>query len=93
MKIVHQNLLLLFGGNVKEYSKNEGSQQAADGPPDCILTVSDDGVPETEVVSTYPEPMGNGVAICVECVQNRMCIKYCGEPEHPLCLGQTIGLK
>ena len=69
VKIVHQNLLLLFGGNTEEDSENEGSQQGVNGPPDCILAVTDDGAPETRVVLTDPEPMGEGGAIHVQCVQ------------------------
>ena len=67
MKIVHQNLLLPFGGNIEEDSENEGSQQGVDGPTDCILAVSDNGVPGTEVASTDPQPIGEGDAICVQC--------------------------
>ena len=33
------------------------------------MAVSDDGVLETEVVSTDPEPKGDGDAICVQFVQ------------------------
>ena len=38
-------------------------------PPHCILAVSDEGVPETELVSTDPKPTEEGDAICVLCVQ------------------------
>ena len=58
VKIVHQNPLLPFGGNIEGGSENEGSQQDVDRPQDCILEVSDDWVPETEVVLTDPEPKG-----------------------------------
>ena len=71
VKIVHQNLLLPFGGNIEEGSENVGSQQVVDGPPDCILAVSDDAVSETAVVLTYPEPGGEGDAIHVQCVQTK----------------------
>ena len=67
MKIVQQNLLLPFGGNIKGSPEDEGSCQDANGPQDCILTVSDDGVPETEVVSTDLKPVGEGDTICVQC--------------------------
>ena len=56
VKIVYQNLLLPFGGNIEGSSENEGSQQDVNRPWDCILAVSDDWVPETEVVFTDPEP-------------------------------------
>ena len=69
VKIVHQNLLLPFEGNIEEDSENEGNWQGVDGPPDCILAVSDDGLSGTEAVSTDPEPMDEGDAICVQCVQ------------------------
>ena len=69
MKIVHWNLFLPFGGNIEGGPDNEGNQQDADGPKDCILAVSDDGVPGTEVVSPDPEPMDKGDAIYVQCVQ------------------------
>ena len=32
------------------------------------MVVSDDGVPETEVVLTHPKLMGEDDAICVQCV-------------------------
>ena len=65
VKIIHQNLLLPFGGNIERNSENKGNQQGVNGPPDCILAVSDDGVPETEVVSTDHESVGEGEAIHV----------------------------
>ena len=68
VKIVHHNLLLPFGGNIEGNPENEGSQQDANGPQDCILAVPDGGVPGTEVVSTDPKPVGEGDAICVQCV-------------------------
>ena len=49
--------------------ENERSQQDADRPQDCILTVSDDGVPETEVVLTNTKPVGEGDAIHVQYVK------------------------
>ena len=70
VKIVHQNLLLSFGGNIKEDSENEGSQQGVNRPPDCILAVSDD-IPGNEAVLTDPEPIGEGDAIHVKCVQTK----------------------
>ena len=54
VNIVHQNLLLPFGGNVQG-SENDESQQDVDGLSDCIQSVSDDGEAETEEVSTDPE--------------------------------------
>ena len=68
MKIVHQNMLLPFGGNIEGGSENKGSQQDVDRPQDCILVVSDDGFPETEAVSTDSEPKGEADASCLECV-------------------------
>ena len=65
VKIVHQNLLLLFGGNIKDSPENEGNWQNANEPQDCILAVSDDGGTGIEVVSTDPKPVGEGDAICV----------------------------
>ena len=69
MKIVHQNLLLPLGSNVVEDSENEESQQGVNGPPDCILAVSDDSVQETDIVSTDPKSMGKGDVIWVQCIQ------------------------
>ena len=40
-----------------------------DKPQDCILAVSDDGVPETESALTGPKPAGEDDAIHVQCVQ------------------------
>ena len=68
MKMVNENLLLPFEGNIVGGPQNEGSQQDANGPQDSILVVSDDSVHETEVVLTDPKPMGEGDAICVQCV-------------------------
>ena len=62
---MHWNPLLPFG----EYIDNEVSWQDADGPQDCILVVSDDGMPGTEVMSTDPKPVDEGDAICVQRVQ------------------------
>ena len=64
------------GGNIKGDSENERSQQDVNGCQDCILVVSDDGVPETKVVSTDPEPEGQGNAICVQCVQTTVKLNY-----------------
>ena len=69
VKIVHWNLLLPFGGNIEGDSENEESLQNVDSPQDCILAVSDDEVPETEVVLTDPETAGEGDAIHMQCVQ------------------------
>ena len=69
VKGVHQNLLLLFGGNIEVSPENEGSWHDVNKSQDCILTVSDDDVPETEVVLTDPKPVGEGDAMCVQCVQ------------------------
>ena len=49
VKIVHQNLLLSFGGNIKGDPEKEESQQNANEPQDCISAVSDDGVIGAEV--------------------------------------------
>ena len=68
VKIVHWNWLLTYEGNIEEDSENEGSWHV-NGPLDCILAVSDDGVPKTEVLSTDPEPIGEGDAICIQYVQ------------------------
>ena len=76
VKILHWSLLLPFGGNIEESSENEGSWQGVDGPPDCILAVSEDGVPETEAVLTDPEPKGEGDAIHVHIVQTEYQPKY-----------------
>ena len=63
VKVVHQYLVLPFGDNIEGGTENEGSQQDVDGPQDCILTVSEDCMPETEVMSTYPKPTDDGDAI------------------------------
>ena len=52
------------------------SQQGVDRPQDCILAVSDDGLLETEVLSTDPKPMGEGHAINVQCVQTVFKLNY-----------------
>ena len=70
MWVVHQNLLLPFGGNV-EGSENEESQQDVIGPSDCIQAVSDDGEMEAEHVSTDPKQEGEGDTIYVQCVQTK----------------------
>ena len=75
MKIVHQNLLLPFGGNIEGGSENEGSWQDVNGPQDCILAVSDE-VLETEVVSRDPKPKGDGDAICIQCLQTTEKLNY-----------------
>ena len=54
LKVVHQTLLLPFGGSLERGPDNEVSQQDVNRPQDCILAVLDDGVQETEVVSTDP---------------------------------------
>ena len=41
-----------------------------------MLAVSDDGVPETEVVLTDPKSVGEGYAIHVQCVQTRKMPNY-----------------
>ena len=61
-------MLLPLCGNM-EGSVNKESWQDVDGSSDCIQAVSDDGGPETEVALTDPEPMGEGDAIHVQCVQ------------------------
>ena len=76
VKIVHQNLILPFVYNIKGDSENDGCQQGVDGLPDCILAVSDDGVPGTEVVSTDPEPMGEGDASHLQWVQTEVKLNY-----------------
>ena len=65
---VHQNLLLPFEDNIEGGPENKGNQQYANEPQDCTLTVSDDGVPGTDDVLTEPKPVGEGDAICVQCV-------------------------
>ena len=76
VKIEHQNLVLPFWGNIKEDFENKESIQGVSGPPDCILAVSNDGVPESEVVSKDPEPMGEGEVIWVKYVQTVFRLKY-----------------
>ena len=51
VKVVHYNLLVLFGGNIEGDSQNEESHQDVNGPQDCILAVSGDGVPDSEPVA------------------------------------------
>ena len=68
VKVVNQNLLLLFGNNVED-SENEESWQNVNGLSDCIQAVSDDVEAKTQVVSTDPKPKGKGDAICVQCLQ------------------------
>ena len=61
-------MLLPFRGNIAGGSENEGGVQDVDRPQDCILAVSDVGVPETEVALTDPEPEGEGDAIHIQCI-------------------------
>ena len=71
VKVVHRNLLFPFGGNIEGCPENEGNWQDASEPQDCILAVSGDGVTETEVVLTDIKPVGDGDAICVQCVKTK----------------------
>ena len=50
--------------------QKEGSWPDVDEPQDCILAVSDDGIPEIEVVLTDLQPIGKGDAMHVECLQS-----------------------
>ena len=43
---------------------------------DCILAVSDDGVPGTEVVSTDLKSVDEGDSICMQCIQTEEKPKY-----------------
>ena len=71
-----KNLLLPFRGNIEKDSENKWSQQDVNGPPDCILAVSDDGTAETEVVSTDPVSTGEGDAICLQCINTVFKVTY-----------------
>ena len=43
---------------------------------DLWVAVSDDGVPETEVVSSYPEPKVECYSIHLQCVQTKYKPRY-----------------
>ena len=75
MKVVHQNLFLLFGGNVED-SENEESRQDVIWPSDYIQTVSDDGELEIAVVLTDPEHVGEGDAILLQYMQTVYELNY-----------------
>ena len=79
VKIVHQNLLLPFGGNIEGDSENERSQQDVSGPQDCILAVSDDGFQSLKLCQQILNPM-------VRMMQSLYCV-------HKLCKNWIIGLK
>ena len=68
MKIVHQNLLLPFEGNIEG---EWGKLTKFDEPQDSFLAVSNDGVMGAEVVLTDPKPVGKGDAIRVQHIQRR----------------------
>ena len=77
VKIVHQNLLFPFGGNVEEGPKNKGNwQQAANKPQDCILAASDEAVSGTEVLLTDPKPVDEVDTIHVQHVQTEEKLNY-----------------
>ena len=69
VRAVHQNLLLLFGGNIDGDSEDKESQQEVDDPQDSISADSNDKESEAEVVSLDPKPVGDGDAICVQHIQ------------------------
>ena len=76
VKIVHQNLLLPFGGNIKGGPENEGNWQNVDEPQDCILAVSGHGVQGIEDVLTDPKPVDDCHAIIVQHVQTVEKLNY-----------------
>ena len=76
MKVVHQNLLLLFGYNVEDSEKEE-SQEIVEGPSDCIQAVSYDAEAETEVMSKDSEPDIEGDTINVQSVHTVYEPNYC----------------
>ena len=49
--------------------ENKGIQQNTNEPQDCILAVSDDGMPGTGVVSPGLKPVGESDAIHVQHIQ------------------------
>ena len=69
VEIVHENLLLPFGGNIKGGPVDKGNQQDVNEPQDSIITVSSDGETEAEGVSTDPKPVGEGDSIYVQHTQ------------------------
>ena len=76
MKIVHQNLLLPFEGNIEGVQGDEENWQDVDEPHDSISAVSDNRGSEAEVVSTDPKPMGEGDAIHVQHIQMEEKLNY-----------------
>ena len=68
MKVVHHNLLLPFGGNVKD-SKDDESWQDVDESSDCIQAVFDDVEAEPKDVLTDPEPEDKGDTMHIQCKQ------------------------
>ena len=65
VRVLHQNLLFLFGVHIEEDPENDGNWQDANRPQDCILAVSDDGEPKLEVVLIDTKPLCEGDAIYV----------------------------
>ena len=63
--ILHQNLLLLFGGNIEGVLRTREIDKMSMKTQDWILAVSDDSVSGAKVVSTGPKPMDEGDAIWV----------------------------
>ena len=68
-RVVHQNLLLPFRGNIEGDSKDAESWQEVSDPQDTISADSDYKESEPEVVSIDPKPVGEGDATCVQHIQ------------------------
>ena len=66
MRVVDQNLLLPFGGNIKGDSWDEKSQQEVSDPQDSISVDSDNKELEAGVVSIDLKPVDEGNAIHVQ---------------------------
>ena len=69
MRVVHQNLLLPYGGDIEEDSGDEESWQEADDPQDSNLVDSDSKEFENDVVSIDSKPIGEVEAIHVQHIQ------------------------
>ena len=69
VRIVHQNFLLLFKGNIEGDPANKENWQDINDPKDSTSADSDSRGSEAEVVLADPKPVGEGDAIHVQHIQ------------------------
>ena len=70
-RVVHQNLLLPFGGNIEGDPGNEENWQEVNDAQESISRDSDNRELEAEVVLTDPKPVDEGDAIHVQHIQRK----------------------